>query len=170
MTVLVVREGGRAAGVTTALVKTRAERMLARLDLGSSELSIVLTSDPAIHELNLRYRKKDRPTDVLAFALREGEGAPGGDAQLLGDVVISLDTAARQAREKGHDPAAEVTMLLAHGLLHLVGYDHETDEEEREMKAATRVLVLAATREVRTKTPEKRPVSKHRKPRKKTAR
>ena len=121
--------------------------MLAALELDDAELSILLTKDDVIHELNAQYRDKDRATDVLAFAMREGEASARepGSSEVLGDVVISLDTAARQARTHGHDGLAEVTMLLAHGVLHLVGYDHETDAEEREMQAMTRKLVAAAT-------------------------
>jgi probable rRNA maturation factor len=143
------RDGGRATGVTVAIVRTRAQRMLAKLELEATELSVTLVDDDAIHELNATYRGKDKPTDVLAFAMREGQATPGepGAGEVLGDVVISLDTATRQATTHRRDALAEVTMLLAHGLLHLVGYDHETDDEEREMKAMTRVLVRAATTE-----------------------
>ena len=134
MTVVVQREGSRARadGVTVAIVRQRATRMLAALDLASAELSVLLTDDARIHVLNRDYRAKDRPTDVLAFALREGEPMPEDPSQaeageMLGDVVISLETASRQAAKHRRDALSEVTMLLAHGLLHLVGYDHETD-------------------------------------------
>ena len=93
--------------------------------------------------LNRDYRGKDRPTDVLAFAMSEGEGG-GLHPDLLGDVVISLETAARQASERRKTIASEVDFLLAHGLLHLLGYDHQTDEEERRMNAMTDVLRAAA--------------------------
>jgi len=150
VTVVVRREAGRADGVTVAIVRQRATRMLAALDLASAELSVLLTDDARIHVLNRDYRAKDRPIDVLAFALREGEPMPEDPSQveggeMLGDVVISLETASRQAVKHRRDALSEVTMLLAHGLLHLVGYDHETDEEEREMKKETRALVAAAT-------------------------
>jgi probable rRNA maturation factor len=102
--------------------------MLEALGLTRAELSVMVCDDATIHGLNRAHRKKDRPTDVLAFALREGKVMPGAE-DLLGDVVISLDTARRQAREHGRSLWAEVTMLLAHGLLHLVGYDHRTDAE-----------------------------------------
>ncbi len=119
--------------------------MLAALELEGAELSLVLCDDATIHALNRDYRDKDKPTDVLAFALREGPYAElAGD--LLGDVVVSLDTAARQAREKKHPLAREVTMLLAHGLLHLLGYDHATRTEERRMSARTDALIAAAER------------------------
>jgi probable rRNA maturation factor len=128
-------------GVTAAEVRRRAERMLERLGLGARELSVLLTDDKRIHRLNRDYRGKDRPTDVLAFAMGEGEGA--GADELLGDVVISLETAARQALGRRRAPLDEVTHLLAHGVLHLVGYDHQTDAEHRAMQRATRTLLAA---------------------------
>ncbi len=138
-----------AAGVTVVEVRRRARVMLAALELGDAELSVLLTDDATIHALNRSFRDKDKPTDVLAFAQREGERAPAieGVPELLGDVVISLETAAAQARAHRRTPLAEVTMLLAHGLLHLVGYDHRDDEEEREMTAATADLARRAARQ-----------------------
>ena len=121
-------------------VATAARALLAELGLERAELSIVLCDDDTIHELNRTYRKKDRATDVLAFALREGEGAEfAGD--MLGDVVISLDTAQRQADEHGHSITTEVYVLLAHGLLHLLGWDHRNDAEDRRMKREVTRLV-----------------------------
>lgn len=145
--------------------------MLATLQLKNAELSILLTSDDQIHILNRDYRKKNRPTDVLAFAMREGiHGEMAGD--VLGDVVISLDTAARQAGEQGRSMQGEVTFLLAHGLLHLLGWDHDTDAKDRAMRAETERLCRAAegvrrkvapakkrargTTKIKTKTPTKR--------------
>ncbi len=118
--------------------------MLRALELEGRELSIALVSDAVIHELNRNYRKKDKPTDVLAFAMSEGEGGAMGGA--LGDVVLSIDTAKRQAKEHRHTLLEELTMLLAHGLLHLLGYDHRHDREERVMNAKAGRLVAAATR------------------------
>jgi probable rRNA maturation factor len=103
---------------------------------GAVEVGLTLTGDAEIHALNRDFRQKNRPTDVLAFAMREGEGGslhPG----ILGDVVISLDTAARQAR-RGLE--AEVLFLWSHGLCHLLGYDHRTDREETEMNARMKAL------------------------------
>ena len=114
--------------------------MLRALDV-EGELSVALVGDGEMHELNSRYRSVDRPTDVLAFALREGTGAnlhPG----VLGDVIISLDTAARQAAERRVAPSEEVRTLLAHGILHLLGYDHErSPAEARRMFAKQRWLI-----------------------------
>jgi len=116
--------------------------MLAAVQMEKAELSVVLTNDDQIAKLNGIYRKKNRPTDVLAFAQREGE--PGGLAQLLGDVVVSVETARRQAEGRGWDVTSEVTMLIAHGLLHLLGWDHATPAEDRRMRAETTRLCEAA--------------------------
>jgi probable rRNA maturation factor len=121
----------------------RAEKMLRALGMPDAELSILLCDDPTIHALNRTHRRKNKPTDVLAFAMREGRPMPG-ESGLLGDVVISLDTAARQAEELGRSLWDEVSWLLAHGLLHLVGYDHRTAAEERRMNARADMLIAAA--------------------------
>src|SRR5690606_30211629 len=110
-----------------------AERVLAQFGLEDAELSVLITDDAAIPPMNLQWRGKDKPTDVLSFAQREGEQI--GQVEVLGDVVISLETAARQAVERGHDVAHEVRVLLVHGICHLLGYDHEEDDEAEEMEA-----------------------------------
>jgi probable rRNA maturation factor len=117
--------------------------MLLHLDLGAVELSVALVDDATIHELNRTYRRKDKPTDVLAFPL----DATG----LLGDVILSVDTARRQAAAHRRPLLAELTMLLAHGLLHLLGHDHRNDREERAMTAATRELERVASGRARDK-------------------
>ena len=120
--------------------------MLAALELVDVELSLALVDDAVIAELNRDFRGKDRPTDVLAFSMREGEPAPriAGEREMLGDVVISIPTARRQATKARRSVLDEVTMLVAHGLLHLLGYDHATRSEERVMTARTRELEAAA--------------------------
>jgi probable rRNA maturation factor len=120
----------------------RAEAMLESLDLADAELSILLCDDGTIRKLNRRYRKKDKATDVLAFPMQEGPG-PAAQPGLLGDVVISLPTATRQAAEHDRPIIQEVTFLLAHGLLHLLGYDHANRREEQDMKAQTEGLLAA---------------------------
>lgn len=144
MTVHVSTKRLKRPPVRPAVIRQRAERMLEALRMPDAELSILLCDDPTIHALNRDYRDKDRPTDVLAFAMREGEGG-GLHAQLLGDVVISMDTARRQAEEHGRSIVGEVTFLLAHGLLHLLGYDHRTRAEERRMSARTDALCATVT-------------------------
>lgn len=115
--------------------------MLNALGLADRELSILLCSDAVIQDLNRQWRKKKGPTDVLAFAQLE---ARVPNDHTLGDIAISIDTARRQAGGASRSVAAEVTYLLAHGLLHLVGYDHRTREEERRMNARADLLVAAA--------------------------
>jgi probable rRNA maturation factor len=119
--------------------------MLDALEMGKCELSIVLTGDDQIRALNRDYRRINRPTDVLAFSQREGEGEPGGTPRrLLGDVVVSVPTARRQAGESARDVLSEVTWLVAHGLLHLVGWDHDTPRSDRRMRRETERLCAAA--------------------------
>jgi probable rRNA maturation factor len=140
-------ERGPHAGVVRAAIKRRAEAMLALLQLQKDELSLVLSDDDQLHELNRTYRGKDRPTDVLAFAMREGDFsrvAEDGPVALLGDVIVSVPTARKQAKEQGHPLLAELTMLIAHGLLHLLGWDHETPAKDKRMRAETARLCAAA--------------------------
>jgi probable rRNA maturation factor len=127
--------------VPARLIAHLGDRMLAHLELPDAELSVLLTDDREIHQLNREHRHKDKPTDVLAFAMDESVPDPAG---ILGDVVISLDTAERQASSRKRPLIEEVRFLLAHGVLHLVGYDHAEPEEKREMVAMTRQLVRAA--------------------------
>jgi probable rRNA maturation factor len=116
--------------------------MLNALGLDDAELSVLLVDDARIRVLNRTHRKKDKPTDVLAFPVDEKpvRGLP----RVLGDVVISLETAAKQARSRRRPLVHEVRFLLAHGLLHLIGYDHATRIQKRRMDAATRRLVRSA--------------------------
>src|SRR5580704_15809410 len=121
--------------------------MLALLQLEKAELSLVLSDDVQIHQLNKVYRGKDRPTDVLAFPMREGDFGRLHNSlpsRLLGDVIVSIPTANRQAKAAKRDALAEITMLVAHGLLHLLGWDHETKTKDRAMRAETEKLVSAA--------------------------
>ncbi len=145
MPTVVSRRARRSPALAPRDVQRIADRMLAALELDHAELSVLLADDALVHELNLEHRGKDRPTDVLAFPLDEDAAPSGSPApRLLGDVVISLDTAARQARSRRRELLAEVRFLLAHGLLHLIGYDHGNREEKRLMDAMTRRLVKAA--------------------------
>jgi probable rRNA maturation factor len=112
-------------------------------DLGvTGELAVVLTGDRTLRSLNARYRGKDKPTDVLSFP------GPGGD-EGLGDVVISLDTAERNARAVGRSLPQEVDVLALHGFLHVLGYDHETDDgtmDRLERRLRRRLLLGRGTR------------------------
>ena len=126
-------------------VAHRGRRLLAALRLPGSELSLMLVSDSVMRRLNRDWRGRDRPTDVLSFAQREGPGgAPDG---LLGDVVISVDTARRQAAERAEPLAHELDRLLIHGVLHLLGYDHErSPTEARRMQRRERQLASILAR------------------------
>jgi probable rRNA maturation factor len=117
--------------------------MLRALDLSKAELSVMLCDDSTIQELNRRYRQEDHPTDVLAFSMADGEQI-AGSSLLLGDVVISLSTAGRQATANKQELLVEVTLLLAHGLLHLLGFDHRTRVQQRRMNARVDMLLAAA--------------------------
>jgi probable rRNA maturation factor len=143
MPVRLIVEDGPYAGVSRVDLGRRARAMLEILQLKDRELSILLTGDNQIQKLNRIYRKKNRPTDVLAFAQHEGELGDRSD-RLLGDVVVSIPTARRQADARKRDLVSEVTMLLAHGLLHLLGWDHQTDAEDRRMRLETNRLCAAA--------------------------
>lgn len=105
-----------------------------------TEVDITIVDDEEIHTLNREYRNVDRPTDVLSFALDEGEEdepelIDGPEEHLLGDIIISAETAQRQGEEFGHGLEREIVYLAVHGLLHLLGYDHMTDEDKKIMRA-----------------------------------
>lgn len=116
-----------------------------------TEVDITIVDDEEIHQLNRDYRNVDRPTDVLSFALDEDdEDEPElleGQLHLLGDIIISAETAARQAEEFGHGLEREIVYLAVHGLLHLLGYDHMVEEDKVIMRAkeeeALRAINLA---------------------------
>ena len=121
-----------------------ARAVLGYLNLKDAELSILLCDDETIHPLNRDYRGKDKPTDVLSFAQREGEFAFIDD-NLLGDVIISMDTTIRQATERQHSVETELRVLLVHGILHLLGYDHIEDDEAEIMEAKEREILALIT-------------------------
>ncbi|MEW6273280.1 MAG: rRNA maturation RNase YbeY [Thermodesulfobacteriota bacterium] len=144
-TVTVNVSAARGMAKHAPLLRRLARAALRHLGEDGSELSIALVGDDEMQRLNRDYRGKDRPTDVLAFAQREGEGLPGEAASgLLGDVVIALPTAERQASERGHGVERELAELLVHGVLHLLGYDHERSPAEARRMFAKARKVLAA--------------------------
>jgi probable rRNA maturation factor len=126
----------------------RMVRAAARTEaLPDFEVALRLVDDPTIHALNRDFRKKDKPTDVLAFAQREGP-ARALHPTLLGDIVISVPTARAQARRGLH---AELLHLASHGLCHLLGYDHRDDAEEATMNARAARLRAEAKRRGRVR-------------------
>jgi probable rRNA maturation factor len=106
------------------------------------ELSLVIAGDDTVHELNKNYRGVDRTTDVIAFALSQANGKeadrfvmPPDDSIHLGEVIVSYPQAKRQANEHYHSIEHELALLVTHGVLHLLGYDHELPEDKKEMRA-----------------------------------
>ena len=131
------------APAARAVLKKQVARMVraaSLTDAAAYEVVLVLTGDTQIHALNARFRKKNKPTDVLAFAQREAASA---HPDLLGDIVISVDTARRQAKR---GLPAELLHLASHGLCHLLGYDHRDDAEEAAMNARAARLRREARR------------------------
>ncbi len=143
MPIALTLEHGPHPGIAKEEILRRIKAMIKLLQLEKMDVSFVLTDDQTIHQLNKVYRAKDRPTDVLAFAMREGEFADLAGS-VLGDVIVSVPTARKQALSRRGDVLDEVTMLLAHGLLHLLGWDHDTPAKDRRMKAETARLCAAA--------------------------
>jgi len=127
--------------VSLRKIRQTAQAVLNALGCPDSELSILILDDHQISALNREYLQRDGPTNVIAFPMREGqfsEIAP----DLLGDVVISVDTTRREAIDSGLDFEARFTQLLVHGILHLLGYDHEKNEEDaRKMEAKSNELL-----------------------------
>ena len=144
----------RARGHARAL-RADAERLLTALGLSRTELSVIIVDDPTIQGLNREFRGTDSPTDVLSFSQIEEVGtavsnhdqlvdAPG---TMLGDVVISIDTALRQASQYRITPGERLRVLLIHGTLHLIGYDHERSRlDARQMFARERELAKMVSR------------------------
>lgn len=110
-----------------------------------TEISLTLCSDEEIHQLNKQWRSVDAPTDVLSFPLLEADEveADPDEEILLGDIVISLDRAAAQAQDFGHSLERELLYLFAHGVLHLLGYDHLEETEQVEMRSVEESLLSA---------------------------
>lgn len=135
---------GNRKRVDPRTVRRRAERVLAAVGRDSSELSVLLCDDEVIKELNRDYRGLDKPTDVLSFSMNEG-GEANPNPELLGDVVISVETAERQGKTASVGVVDEVTSLLIHGVLHLLGYDHNTPFKSKKMMAeASRIESVLA--------------------------
>lgn len=120
----------------TGFLTTVVEAVLKQEGYGpEAEVSLAFVDDSYIRDLNLQYRGVDSATDVLSFSMLEGESLPEvGDELLLGDVVISLPAARRQAAAYGHSFRREVAYLTVHGVLHLLGYDHEEEAARRVMR------------------------------------
>ena len=122
-------------------IKQSVQVILDALDCPDGEISILIVDDPQIEELNQQYLNREGPTNVIAFAMREGEFADLSP-HLLGDVVISMDTAAKEAQIAATSMERRFNELLVHGVLHLMGFDHETSEKDaRVMEDKSRELM-----------------------------
>lgn len=115
----------------------------------NTEVSIMVVDNNYIQELNFIYRGQNMPTDVLSFAMNEmGEEEPdfdfSGEVNVLGDIVVSLEKAQEQSQEYGHSLERELGYLIAHGMLHLLGYDHETEQERRLMRQLEEKIMTKA--------------------------
>ena len=130
----------RKVRVETAWLRGVGTRALSFLNRKTGECSVTVVSDPTIATLNRTYRRVPGPTDVLAFPMAKGRFRRLSP-DLLGDVVISAETAARQAREEQGGLRGELALLLIHGILHLVGYDHGTPHERRRMWRTQRAIL-----------------------------
>lgn len=133
-----VATSGGSAGRAVPIKKRELTRFLALAQQAvglRGAVSVLLAGDETLRQLNRQFRKKNKATDVLSFPAMADAGAPQG-AELAGDLAISMETAARQAEAFGHSLETEVRVLLVHGLLHLAGYDHETDAGEMARKEA----------------------------------
>ncbi len=140
MAVLISSELTGPVPVSIDYVRTCAERLLGLCGREKGELSILLVPDSRIAELNSTYRGKSKPTNVLAFAMQDGPDIQ--DYDLLGDIVISVETSAREARIANISIHRRITELLIHGLLHLLGFDHEkSDQEAAAMKTEEEILL-----------------------------
>jgi rRNA maturation RNase YbeY len=124
---VLVRSQLRRARFDQSRIVRLAQAILSSVGEKTADLGVMLIGDRSMRRLNRRYRKKDRTTDVLAFSMREG---PCPSSTLIGDVVISVPTAAKQADQLGRSLDEELTVLLVHGILHLCGYDHERSKRD----------------------------------------
>ena len=127
-----------------ANIRAAAEKVGELYGVENGEVSITLTNNEYIHELNREYRHIDRPTDVLSFALNESEEPAienGPDINVLGDLVISVERAEEQAADYGHSVRREIAFLTVHGMLHLLGYYHMEETDRLEMEQEQRYVM-----------------------------
>jgi probable rRNA maturation factor len=123
-------------------IKQTVQVILDALDYPNGEISILIVDDPQIEDLNQQYLNRQGPTNVIAFAMREGEFSDVSP-HLLGDVVISIDTAAREAQMAATSMEQRFNELLVHGILHLMGYDHETSADDARVMEDKNKEILA---------------------------
>ena len=134
------------------LSKTKLEvlvqTLLSHLKLSGSDFDLTLVDDPTIQKMNHQFRKKNQATDVLSFPLHEFKRVTQYQGLFLGDLVISVETAVRQAPNFNHSSWQEICFLIIHGLLHLLGYDHELDEKEEKRMQRMEVKLWKAIQDL----------------------
>ena len=150
MEINVYYDEGFEDAVSENWLKNIAEAALKVENQPDAEIGIVITGQDKIRALNRKYLDKDSPTDVLAFALKGSPDempfpAPDDDVDHLGEVVISVEQAAIQARTHRHSQEREIAILLVHGILHLIGYDHTESDEEKEMNIKAKTILKTIT-------------------------
>jgi len=124
-----IKNNQRKQRLTTTSIRKRLSALLTSIGLHGVELSVLFIAEHAMRTLNRTWRGKDKTTDVLSFSMREGK-FPHIQPEMLGDIVICVPVASQQASERGHSLAREIDRLLIHGLVHLLGYDHERGSQE----------------------------------------
>lgn len=134
-------------GISLEKIEQAVRVILGALDCPDGEISILIVDDQEIEKLNRKYLNRDGPTNVIAFSMREGEFSHFSP-QLLGDVVISTDTAAKEAKYSGMTMEKRFNELLVHGILHLFGYDHETSEQDAQEMELMNQELLGLIRDV----------------------
>lgn len=146
----VILQNHHSRRVKTPPLRRAVTRLLSAEGRARAEVSVVLTDDGTVHAMNRDYRGMDKPTDVLSFALTEhAEGIPvpptmPGMIPMLGDVIISVDTAIRQAQAHGISLEQELALLAVHGVLHLLGYEDETEAGAEQMRVKEREILGVA--------------------------
>jgi len=126
--------------ISSSLITTTAEQVLNIMNQ-KGDVTVVITSSHEVHQLNLAYRNMDCPTDVLSFP--QGIEDPATGEKYLGDVIISMQKASQQAESEDHSLEDEIRLLITHGILHLLGYDHHSLEERKEMWSHQRLILKA---------------------------
>jgi rRNA maturation RNase YbeY len=139
-----IREESVPVPVDRRRLRRAAERAFLVADREPADISLVVCTDAFISDLNERYRKRKGPTDVLSFSLREGDFP---SSHSLGDIVISVETVEKQSREYGRGVGEEFLHIFLHGLLHLLGFTHDTDAEERVMNETIKKIQSEASRD-----------------------
>ena len=131
-----VRNRQRKYRINQRNIRKDANTILSLCGVDDIELSLLIVNNRSIRELNKKYRGMDKPTDVLAFPM-------GGHSKLLGDIIISMEKTHAQAAERGHSPEQEFKILLTHGILHLLGYDHEISRSEAQRMKRKEKIILS---------------------------